>query len=131
MVHRARPLRRFAYLRDGLFLAGCVLYAANRWLIKPWSAGGFFAWWFSDLLLIPCAAPVLLWIERRTGLRRHDNPPTAGEIGFLLVLWSVLFEWIAPHFISRATSDWRDIVAYAVGGLIAWAWWNRPVRPRL
>lgn len=129
MGHRAGPLRRFAYLRDGLFLAGCVLYAANRWLIKPWLPGGFFGWWFSDLLLIPCAVPVLLWIERKTGLRRHDRPPTAGEIAFLLFFWSVLFEWIAPRVLPHATADWRDVVAYAVGGLLAWAWWNRPTRP--
>lgn len=89
-----------------------------------------FAWWFDDLLLIPCAAPVYFWIERKAGLRRHDQPPSAGELIFLLVLWSVLFELIAPHFISWTTGDWRDIVSYAAGGAVAWAWWNRPIRSR-
>jgi hypothetical protein len=121
-------LRRFAYLGDGLFLAACVLYAANRWLLKPLAPHGPLGWWFSDLLLIPCALPVLLWIERKLGLRRHDRPPGAGEIAWLLVLWSVLFEAVAPRLLPHATADWRDVVAYAAGGLLAWAWWNRPTR---
>lgn len=123
-------MRPFAYLRDRVFLAACVLYAANRWLLKPLAPHGFLGWWFADLLLIPCAAPVLLWIERRVGLRSHDRPPTAAEIVWLLALWSFLFEVVAPRFLPHATGDWRDVVAYAAGGLVAWAWWNRPIRPR-
>jgi len=119
-------LTNFRYLRDELFLSACALYAINRWLLKPLAPESFLGWWFNDLLLIPCAAPVGLWIERRCGLRKHDGPPTAGEIAFLLVIWSVLFEWVAPAFIPWATGDWRDAIAYATGGFLAWAWWNRP-----
>jgi len=119
-------LRRFGYLRDGLFLVAGTLYVVNRWVIRPLAPEGFFAWWFNDLLLIPGAMPVLLWLERRTGLRQTDAPPTAGEIIFVLVLWSLLFEVLAPRFLNRATGDWRDVAAYAVGALIAGLWWNRP-----
>ncbi len=119
-------MRKFGYLRDGLFLTSCALYAANRFVLKPLVPGGFFSWWFSDLLLIPCAAPVSLWIERRLGLRSHDRPPTVGEILFLLVLWSVLFEVVAPRFLPQATGDWHDVVAYALGAALALSWWNRP-----
>lgn len=121
-------MRKFAYLRDRLFLFSCALYVLNRWAIKPLVPHGFFAWWMNDLLLIPCAAPVCLWIERKAGLRKHDRPPQAWEIVFLLVLWSVLFEVAAPRFIARATGDWLDVAAYATGGLLAWLWWNRPLR---
>jgi hypothetical protein len=123
-------LRRFGYLRDGLFLFACALYALNRWMIKSLGPHGPFAWWFSDLLLIPCATPVCLWIERKLGLRTQDGPPRAGEIVFLLAIWSALFEWVAPRFIPWATGDWRDVIAYTVGGAFAWAWWNRPKRDR-
>lgn len=123
--HCFGALRDFRYLRDSLFLGSCLLYVVNRWAVKPLVPHGFFAWWFNDLLLIPCAAPVCLWIERKAGLRKHDRPPTAGEVVFLLVLWSVLFEVIAPRFLTRATGDWRDVLAYTVGAAAAWAWWNR------
>ncbi|MBJ7326582.1 MAG: hypothetical protein JHC52_04465 [Chthoniobacterales bacterium] len=118
-------MSKFRYCRDGLFLAACAVYAANRLLIKPLVPEGFFAWWCNDLLLIPCAAPVCLWLERRCGVRRHDDPPRAGEILFLVVLWSVLFEVAAPRWIARATGDWRDAAAYATGATFAWLWWNR------
>ena len=118
-------MRKFGYLRDGLFLAACGIYAVNRWAIKPLAPTGFFACWFADFLLIPCAAPVALWIERKVGIRRSDCPPTATELVFLLVLWSVLFEVIAPRFLARATADWRDVAAYAAGAALAWLWWNR------
>lgn len=118
-------LSTFRYLRDPLFLSSCLLYTLNRWVIKPQMPHSFFAWWFNDLFLIPCAAPLCLWIERRLGVRKHDKPPTAGEIAFYLLFWSVLFEIIAPHFIPYATGDWHDALAYAIGGLVAWAWWNR------
>ncbi|MBE2179790.1 MAG: hypothetical protein IAE97_04905 [Chthoniobacterales bacterium] len=121
-------MRKFGYLRDGLFLAACALYAANRWLIKPVAPGGFFGSWFNDVLLIPCAVPVLLWLERRTGIRRTDVPPTVAEIAFVLVLWSVLFEVIAPRFAARATGDWLDVAAYTAGAVVAALWWNRPIR---
>lgn len=119
-------MRKFGYLRDGLFLVACALYAANRWLIKPVAPHGFFGWWFGDFLLIPCAVPVLLWFERRTGIRRTDAPPTFAEIAFVLVLWSVLFEVIAPRFIASATGDWMDVAAYTAGAVVAALWWNRP-----
>ncbi len=118
-------MRKFRYLRDGLFLTCGALYVLNRWLIKPLVAPGFFTWWFNDLLLMPCAIPVLLWLERRSGLRRHDNPPSGGEILAVLVLWSVLFEVLAPHLFPHATADWRDVIAYAAGASFAWWWWNR------
>ena len=118
-------MRRFGYLRDGLFLGACGLYALNRLLVKPLAGGGVFAWWFNDFLLIPCAAPVSLWLERRLGLRRTDGPPTAAELAFLLVLWSLMFEVVAPRYLGHATGDWRDVAAYAAGAIVAWLWWNR------
>ena len=108
----------------------CALYAVNRLLIKPLAPESFFGWWWNDLLLIPCAAPVCLWLERQCGVRRHNEPPRAGEILFLVVLWSLLFEVIAPRVTPRATGDWHDALAYASGGLVAWIWWNREaIRP--
>lgn len=122
-------MRRFAYLGDPLFIASCVMYAANRWLIKPHFHSGFFHNWFNDLLLIPCALPVLLLAHRQLGLREHDGPPTAWEITTHVIGWSVLFEVIGPH-IMRTTGDPWDAVAYAAGGLAAFCWWHRPARMR-
>jgi hypothetical protein len=124
-------MRPFRYLRDPLFLFGCAAYALNRWLLKPHLHSTFLHSYFNDLFLIPCALPPLLLLQRWLKLRSHDGPPTAGEIGFQLVVWSILFEWIGPHIMPHAVGDPWDVVAYAVGGLFAGLWWNwRPLRLR-
>ena len=118
-------VRPFAYLRDPLFLLCGGLYALNRWALKPILNAHFLQFWFNDLLLIPCALPVVLWIQRSLHLRKRDLPPSFGEIAAHLIVWSVLFEAVGPHFFRRATGDWLDVVAYAAGALLGLVWWHR------
>jgi hypothetical protein len=108
-----------------LFLLACLLYAVNRWGLKPRVHSPFLHGYFNDLLLIPCALPPLLLIQRWLGLRRHDRAPTPGEIALNLLVWSVLFEIIGPHLTRKATGDPWDVVAYIVGGVLAGLWWHR------
>jgi hypothetical protein len=117
-------VRPFYYWRDPLFVGGCALYALNRWALKPLVAVPFFHNWFSDLLLIPCALPPLLWLQGRFRLRLADGKPSWQEISFHLVIWCLLFEVAGPFMFSHAVGDWRDIIAYVGGGLLAGWWWN-------
>lgn len=117
-------MTRFRYTRDPLFLSCCCLYALNRWAVKPWLTSGFFHDHFNDLLLIPCALPPVLWLERKLGVRTHDAMPEWREIAYLLVVWSILFELAGPH-LMRVTGDIRDAIAYAVGGALAGLFWRR------
>jgi len=124
-VHHPGPVvSRFRYFRDPLCILGCAAYALNRWGVKPLSADGFLHSYFNDLWLIPCALPLLLWLQRRVGLRRHDGMPTGSEILGALAVWSVLFEALGPRWMP-VTGDPLDVVAYGVGGLAAWLWWRR------
>ena len=116
---------RFRYCFDPLFLAGSAAYGLNRWILKPRLHSPFLRNWFNDLLLVPCAMPVVLWIFRRCRLRFNDHPPGALELAWILLVWSALFEWIGPKFVPRATADWRDVLMYWAGGIVAWALWNR------
>src|SRR3954469_2013908 len=105
-------MQRFRYLADPLFLLCCVAYALNRWLVKPHVDSAFLHGYFNDLLLIPCALPPVLWLQRQLGLRQHDQRPQFVETLFHLGVWSVLFELIGPHLIKYATGDPMDAVAY-------------------
>lgn len=116
-------MSRFRYCGDPLFLAACALYLANRLWLKGHVHAAFLHDHFNDLLLIPCALPPLLRLQRWTGLRKHDAPPGAREITLHLAVWSVLFEIIGPH-LMRVTGDWRDIAAYAAGAFAAWCFWR-------
>ena len=80
--------------------------------------------YFNDMLLIPAALPVVLWLQCRLGLRPADLKPQRSEILLHLVVWSVAAEVIAPHLFSRATGDPWDVAAYASGALVAGLIWR-------
>lgn len=117
-------MKRYPYLADPLWLGACLLYAVNRGWWRQASGLPFFAGQFNDLLLIPCALPVLLWVQRCLGLRDHDRFPEPGEVALHLVVWSVIAEGIGPRLIPWAVGDLRDVAAYALGGLFAGLWWH-------
>lgn len=118
-------MRRFRYVLDPLFVACCALYALNRWEIKPHTQVTFFHSWFNDVLLIPCALPPILMLHRWLGLRDHDRPPTALEVGGHWLGWSLLFEVICPRFMPHTIGDPWDVVAYGAGAIVAYVWWHR------
>jgi hypothetical protein len=116
----------FRYLRDPLFLACVAIYFANRWLVKPLVAGGFFHDHLNDLICIPFFVPIMLFVLRKLRLRRTDGPPSATEILIPVSFWSLLFEVVLPAHatIGRGmTADYRDIFYYALGGLVAALFW--------
>ncbi len=117
-------MRSFRYLLDPLCLVGCVAYITNRWLLKPHIHSAFLHGYFNDLFLIPCALPPVLWLHRRLGLRKNDDPPQTSEVLFHLAVWSVLFEWIGPRLMRHVTGDPLDVVAYAAGALFALGYWK-------
>ncbi len=122
----------FAYLRDPLFL-GCVgLYFVNRLLFEPLWPGGWSQSYLNDLILIPFCVPIMLWGERKLGLRGHDGPPLGFEIILPLILWAAVFELILPAlplFRDRCTADPNDVLAYTLGALAAAAIWRRRYAP--
>src|SRR5437899_1682459 len=112
-------MSRFRYALDPLCIAACALYATNRWLVKPHVASAFLRGQFNDVLLIPCALPLVLWMQRKLGLRAHDESPALAEVASHLVVWSLIAEWLGPHWLHRGVADVWDVVAYSVGAALA------------
>ncbi|MEI9865001.1 MAG: hypothetical protein WDN00_10690 [Limisphaerales bacterium] len=114
-----------------------TVYALNRLVIRPHLAGFFhthlpWAWPFlhshlDDLLLMPAALPVVLWLQRMLGLRKHDRPPGWGEMFAHLAVWSVMCKILGPLYLHIGVADPWDILFFAGGGAVACLWWNRPV----
>jgi hypothetical protein len=129
-------MSRFGYLHDRLFGVSIAAYAFNRLVVRPHLAGFFHAhlpWaWpflhshFDDLLLMPAALPVVLWLQRLTGLRLHDGPPGWREMFAHLAIWSVMCKIIGPIYLHIGVADLWDILFFAAGGGAACLWWNRP-----
>ena len=109
------------------------LYALNTLLIEPWTVdrASFVHCYLGDVLCLPGCLPVALWLQRRTGLRRHDGVPSLGELLLHWGVWSLCFEWLGPHLpllAPGAVGDVWDVVAYAGGGAVAALWWGCPLR---
>jgi hypothetical protein len=119
-------MHRFRYWRDPAFLAACAAYGVNRCLLNPFlSLGSFMRGHFNDLLLIPAALPLILWIQRRLGLRTHDGQPAGKEILLHLAVWSFIAECAGPFLMNRGTADWRDVAAYSAGAAVCYVFWHR------
>ena len=120
--------RAFRYWRDPLCTLACVAYALNRFFLAPHSApGSFLRAHFDDLLLIPAALPLVLWLQRRLTLRTHDRIPGAAEIALHLLIWSLIAEWIGPVFLHHGTSDLLDVAAYSAGALVSYVCWTMQI----
>jgi hypothetical protein len=117
-------VKPFRYFGDPLCILAAIAYAANRWWLREHVGGDFLRGYFNDLLLIPAALPLVLWVQRRIGVRGDDTRPRWGEIALHLVMWSVTAEWLMPHLTAHATGDWRDVIAYGIGGAVAGCWWQ-------
>ena len=117
-------MKRFAYGRDPLCLLAIGLYAINRWLLNPGMNVRFLHDHFNDLLLIPAALPLILWVQRRLNWRTHDRAPDFKEIALHLIVWGLIAEVLGPHLFDHATGDWRDLVAYTIGAILAGLWWK-------
>jgi hypothetical protein len=116
----------FRYWREPVCAAACLGYAVNRWLLKPFlEVGPFLHGYFADVLLIPAALPLVLWIQRRLGWRTHDGPPNIAETALHLGVWSFIAEVGGPLLTQRGTADWWDVVAYFAGGLVCYVFWQR------
>ena len=121
-------MTRFRYASDPLCLASCALYVANCWAWKPHTDSEFLRAHFNDLLLIPCALPLILWLHRRLGWRTHDRLPEFGEIALHLGVWTLMAEAVAPPLFG-VTGDPLDVLAYTVGAVITMGWWRLRVLP--
>ncbi|ACB74285.1 hypothetical protein [Opitutus terrae] len=117
-------MKRFGYLLDPLCVAACVLYLLNRLWLRDYAGGAFLQGYFNDLLLIPAGLPLILWLQRRLGLRTDDRPPRWGEIALHLAAWGIMAEAIVPHLSAHSIADWRDLAAYSIGALFAGTWWQ-------
>jgi len=117
-------VKRFGYWRDPLAVGSVALYAVNVWWVKPQVHGGFWHGQFNDLLLIPAALPLVLWVQRWMGWRTHDRAPMWSEIFLHLVVWTLVCEGIGPRFIAHATADGWDVLAYTAGAVVAGGWWQ-------
>jgi hypothetical protein len=117
----------FAYFRDPLFLACFVAYWAHRWLVANGMSNSLLRGHLNDVICVPFWLPMMLWANRKLGLRRHDRTPDAIEIVVPLLIWSVLFEVIIPMqetWHVPTVADPYDVFSYCLGAMAAATFWR-------
>ena len=121
-MDRSLPRR---YAASGVLIAG--LYLLNRFLLVPLTGWRLPAWHGADSLaggLMLCFLNGLLLLARRRPLERVF-PASAFLLGCGLV-WEI----VAPLYLSRSVGDPWDVLAVWLGGLALLALWRRLDRPR-
>jgi len=116
---------RLQYGFDPICLGACGLYAINSARLGLFGVQGFGASYLNDLLLIPCALPLVLWFHHGIGWREGRRGPTIAETGGHLLLWAVLGEGLGPIWFADSVRDPWDVLAYAAGAAVALFWWHR------
>ena len=127
-----KNLLPFRYLTDPLCIACLLLYPLNRWYLKPHRIGGHFTVAFlNDTICLPLFLPMILYLQRRLGVRRHDGPPRLWEVFQHAAIFSIVFKAIMPRYpqIFRTSGDPWDMLAYIAGGLGAWLIWRCAASP--
>ena len=117
----------FRYLRDPLFLLCVAAYIVNRFILKAVLHRGFAHNHLNDVICIPFWVPIMLFAERRIGMRTHDLSPRWYELIIPLVIWSAFFEVLLPlhpSFSSVAVADPVDVVCYIAGTAVAAMIWR-------
>ncbi len=117
---------RFRYALDPACWVGALCYGANSVFLHVRPSEGFFASYWNDLWMVPCALPLILWVHRCLGWRDSGAYPTVGEIVGHWLLWSLLAEGLGPRWMAHAVADPWDVVAYGMGALLAGVWWRWP-----
>ena len=126
----------FAYLKDPVFLMCFCLFWINRNLEQCELSTPLLRSYLNDIICIPFWVPIMLWMQKKTGLRKHDRPPESFEIVIPLVVWAVLFEVVIPghrEWAVPAVADPYDVLCYSVGSLVAvvtWRWYYCTSRSR-
>jgi hypothetical protein len=120
-------MKPFGYWRDPLFLFCFGLYFLNRLVLKPYCPNTFSQSYLNDVICIPFWLPPMLFLMRKIGWRADDRPPGASEILIPLLVWSWVFESVAPYtdpFRGLAVGDPSDIFCYTVGAFAAAVFWR-------
>lgn len=111
-------------MSNPLFLVACVLFSIHQVIEKilchpiPLLDN-----YLDTLLCMPIFLGCLL-IERRWLYKKPNFTFTAFEVGFMLIVLSIIFEIVFPWLSPNFTADWWDVLLYAVGGIVFYRFIN-------
>lgn len=116
------------YILTSVFIG--ALYLLNRLWLIPVTTGtlhDLLAWHGADILagaLILCILNAALTASGRAPLG------TFWKVTLFLLACGVFWEGITPLYLHRSVGDFKDLIAYWIGGSACWFWENLLFRRR-
>lgn len=125
-IVRAKELKP---LYTATFITCCALFLAHQITQRVLHIPIAFADNYLDNFLATPILLTLLLVERRT-LFRHgrDYTLSAVEICLATAFIAVVGELLFPYLSDEFTSDWLDVIYYALGSILFYATVNRKHR---
>jgi hypothetical protein len=100
---------------------GISIYLAER---NGFSLPELVRFYLNDLLIVPLTALITRWLMRVL-FHVGNFILSVGQVVFIVLFYSLLFELILPLYIQRYTGDFLDVVMYAAGGAFYWKFINK------
>jgi hypothetical protein len=114
-------------LKQPIFWGSALLLLSHQLLQKVFLIKiPFIDAYLDDFLAMPFMLSLFL-IEQYFWQRRTTKL-TAFEITIFTIIFAVFFEEIIPKFNANYTKDYWDYLAYGLGSLMFWLWFNRRER---
>lgn len=100
------------------FIIGCMIgitvFVLRRVPVTiPYYINGY----LTDLFAIPVIANIGLWFMRVAIVKTNMYKLSVGQIIFIVIYVSLVFEVVLPHFSKQYVSDYIDVVMYVLGGI--------------
>lgn len=114
-------------LLNPLFLGCTFLYLFHSVLKVTFpeaAATAFLRYYLNDLLFVPLTLTVAVFLQRNFVLCQPGYQLSKWQIGLTVAYISLMFEAVIPVFHSRYTADGWDVMCYAAGGWLFYAFGN-------
>ncbi|MVN90598.1 hypothetical protein [Mucilaginibacter aquatilis] len=76
----------------------------------------FVSYYLNDLLIVPLTALITRTVMRLI-FGAKTLILTTGQVLYIVIFYSVIFELILPFYIQRYTADSADVMMYTLGGI--------------
>jgi len=107
----------FTPISSWIFILSALLFSVNQFLIFSGVKHWFLTGYLDDLVLLPVILPLITVLLRLLA----DSPKLELDVGMVItafILFSVVFEFVLPHFNKQYTADYFDVLCYGIGGWI-------------
>jgi hypothetical protein len=109
------------------FIIGCLVWVAIKTTRVLHMPVPYLNDYLTDFFAVPVITNIGLWLQRMFIIKNNYYVLSPGQVIFMVIYISVLFEGFLPLISKIYTADWMDVLLYCIGGLFFYGVMNKPV----